>query len=310
MSASSRALSRGGRSFAFASRLLPAADRERVARIYAYCRATDDLVDDHWDASTPELEARLDDWLQSSRAAHRGSATGVDVIDVAMTELRRSDVSFACVEQLISGMRMDAAPRRYADLAELSTYTVRVAGVVGVMMCGLFDARGVWLEQHALMLGCAMQLTNIVRDVGEDLDRGRLYLPQSLLRSYGVREGELREMRDGRPITPAYRAAIESLLTYADATYSRAFAAIPYLPPAFGRTTAVAAAVYRGIHHVVRQSGYDNLTRRATTTLSQKCALGIDGLRRAWSTRQIDSAAAPVVGPVAVDASLPFALPT
>lgn len=288
MSASQRALSRGGRSFAFASRLLPATDRERVARVYAYCRATDDLVDENCHVSPSELQTRLDAWLERSRVAHGGSPSGLHVVDEAMGELRGSDVPFACVEQLIAGMRMDVTPRRYADLADLHTYTVRVAGVVGVIMCGLFDVRAAWLEERALLLGCAMQLTNIVRDVGDDWDRGRLYLPQSLLRSYGVAEDELSGMREGRrAITPAYRAAIESLLISAEALYRRAFEAIPYLPRDFRRTVAVAAAVYRGIHDVVRQAGYDNLTRRATTSLSRKCALSIAGLRQAQAAASL-----------------------
>ena len=282
MSASLRSLARGGRSFAFASRLLPPPDRERVARLYSYCRAVDDLVDEQSTRPAAELHGLLDDWLDRSRAAHAGRPSDDSVIDAAMGELRRSEVPFVHVEQLVAGMRMDIVPRRYDGLADLSIYTTRVAGVVGVMMCGLFDVRSRWLLERASMLGCAMQLTNIVRDVGDDLERGRLYLPQSLLRSYGVTETELRDMRRGlRPISPAYRAAIESLLATADGDYRRAFEAVPHLPGAFRRTVAVAAEVYRGIHDVVRESGYDNLTRRATTTLTRKWALGVAGLRRA-----------------------------
>ncbi|HEY4304794.1 MAG TPA: phytoene/squalene synthase family protein [Gemmatimonadaceae bacterium] len=280
MSEARESFARAGRSFAFASRLLPASDRERVARVYAYCRATDDLVDDHWTAASVGLHAQLDLWLDDSRRAHRGEITGAQVIDEAMAELRAGSVPFAYVEQLVAGVRMDIDARRYDDLAALSTYTVRVAGVVGLVMCGLFDVRERWLAERAVTLGCAMQLTNIVRDVGDDLDRGRLYLPLSLLRSYGVTELELDDMRRGRrPITPAYRAVIESLLTTADGQYRRALEAVPYLPGAFRRTVAVAAAVYRGIHDEVRRSGYDNLTRRAVTPLPRKCALGLVALR-------------------------------
>ena len=275
-----RTFSRAGRSFAFASRLLGAADRVRVARVYAYCRATDDLVDEDWRAPSDRLHARLDAWVEQSRRAHMGRLSGICAIDDAMYELRDRGVPFAYVEQLAAGVRMDIDRRRYDDLADLSTYTVRVAGVVGVLLCGMFDVRERWLMERAVTLGCAMQLTNIVRDVGDDWDRGRVYLPQSLLRSYGVGECELGEMRRGRPITPAYRAVIESVLTAADGEYRRASEAIAYLPGAFGRTVAVAAAVYRGIHDEVRRAGYDNLTRRAVTALPRKCVLAVSALRQ------------------------------
>jgi phytoene synthase len=279
MTDASRTLSRAGRSFAFASRLLDPVDRERVARVYAYCRATDDLVDEQWSAPAAVLHARLDEWVDLSRRSHGGEATGVPVIAEAMAELRARSVPFAYVEELAAGVRMDITSRRYADFADLSTYTVRVAGVVGLMMCGMFDVRERWLSERAVTLGCAMQLTNIARDVGDDWDRGRLYLPLSLLRSYGVAECELDAMRhQGRPITPGYRAVVESLLATAEGMYRRAAEAVPYLPGSFRRTVAVAAAVYRGIHDEIRRSGYDNLTHRAVTPLPRKCALGIAAL--------------------------------
>jgi phytoene synthase len=279
MTEASRTLSRKGRSFAFASRLLDPIDRERVARVYAYCRATDDLVDEQWCAPAAILEARLAEWVEASRRSHAGVPTDVPVIGHAMEELRTRNVPFSYVEELAAGVRMDIVPRRYADFAELSTYTMRVAGVVGLMMCGMFDVRERWLTERAVTLGCAMQLTNIARDVGDDWDRGRLYLPQSLLRSYGVAERDLDAMRhDGRPITPGYRAVVESLLAVAEGMYRRSSEAVPYLPGSFRRTVAVASAVYRGIHDEIRRAGYDNLRHRAVTPLSRKCVLGIAAL--------------------------------
>jgi phytoene synthase len=279
MSEARQTFARAGRSFAFASRLLNADDRERVARVYAYCRATDDLIDEHWRMPGGELHARLDRWVARSRQSYAGTSVGVPAIDGAMVELRRKTIPFAYVEQLAAGVRMDIGTRRYDTLADLSIYTLRVAGVVGLMMCRLFDVRERWLEERAVTLGCAMQLTNIIRDVGDDLERGRLYLPSSLLRSYGVTERDLGEMHGGRrSITPAYRAVIESLLTTAEGEYRRAREAIPFLSGPFRRTVAVATAVYHGIHDEVRRAGYDNLTRRAATPFPRKCVLGFSAL--------------------------------
>lgn len=273
---------RSGRSFHFASRLLPPRDRRRVAATYAYCRATDDLVDDA-DARLcdAELRARLGAWRELSRAAYGGRASGIAVIDDAMRAMRGADVPFAYADELIAGVGMDIGVVRYADFAALGVYAQRVAGVVGLWMTEMFDAREPWMMVRAAAMGRAMQLTNIARDVGEDWARGRLYLPQSLLRTYAIAEHDLEAMCAGaRPISPAYRAAMEALLTTADAEYRRAEEAVAYLPPAFARTVAVAASVYRGIHSELRAAGYDNLTRRASTSFARKCVLGAGGLRR------------------------------
>lgn len=279
-------LARQGRSFHFASRFLPAAQRGRVAALYAYCRTTDDLVDEAVHEPSAVVYARLDAWRQASRQAYDGVPSGQPLIDAVMGDMRASCIPFRYADELMDGVLMDVEPRRYRDFAELSTYTYRVAGVVGLWMSAMFGVRDRWMNERAVALGQAMQLTNIVRDVGDDWDRGRVYLPESLLRSYGIGGDDLAAMRRGRrAITPAYRAVMEAMMTAADADYRRAFEAIPHLPPAFRRTAAVAAEVYRGIHAEVRAAGYDTLTRRATTSLARKFALGAEGLRRASAAR-------------------------
>jgi 15-cis-phytoene synthase len=120
-----------------------------------------------------------------------------------------------------------------------------------------------------------MQLTNIVRDVGDDLRGGRLYLPRELLARHGVSETQLKDALAGRrPVGPAYRALLEELMAAADADYQRAFLAIPALPHFFQRPVAVAARLYQGIHGAVRRNGYDNLRRRAYTSVGAKAVLG------------------------------------
>lgn len=272
---------RQGKSFHFASRLLPPAQRSRVAAVYAYCRTTDDIVDDSHGDPVDAVHARLDAWLTASRAAYDGAMSGVSIIDEAMPEMRDRAIPFRIVEDLVAGMRMDLEPRRYRHFAELSVYTYRVAGVVGLWMAQMFGEHEPWMLSRAVALGRAMQITNIVRDVGEDLDRGRLYLPQALLRSCAVSERDLGEMRAGRrAITPGYRAVVEAMMTVADADYRRGLEAVPHLSPAFRRTVAVAAELYRGIHAEVRRADYDTLTRRASTTLARKCLIAVNALRR------------------------------
>jgi hypothetical protein len=110
-----------------------------------------------------------------------------------------------------------------------------------------------------------MQLTNILRDVGEDWDAGRLYLPRALLARHGLDGADIASMRAGAPILRGYRALVEEVIAVADGAYDAAFRAIPALPPFARRPIAVAAHVYRGIHDAIRANGYDNLTRRAHT---------------------------------------------
>ena len=132
---------------------------------------------------------------------------------------------------------------------------------------------------RATALGRAMQLTNILRDVGEDLHRGRIYLPVTGLRRHGVSVEDIAAFsRGARSIDAGYRVLIENLMTVADNDYELADEAIPMLPREFRRAAAVASRVYRGIHRAIRRNGYDNVCRRAYTTFPQKTVLAVGAL--------------------------------
>jgi len=271
-----------GKSFHFASRFMPASERARIGALYSYCRLTDDLVDEAGDATPAEVHARLDDWLLRSRQAYAGESSGNAVVDRVMTDMRETGVSFQYADDLIAGMRMDIDPAEFRDLKDLRVYTYRVAGVIGVWLTELYGIDDPWMLDRAATLGHAMQLTNIVRDVGDDWRRGRVYLPTSLMRSYGLTRDDLGAMYRGGAgsVTFAYRAVMEALMTTADVYYESAFEAMPFLPATFRRSVAIAAEVYRGIHGEVRRVGYDTISRRAHTTLGQKMLLGARGLGR------------------------------
>ena len=271
-----------GKSFHFASRFMPASERARIGALYSYCRLTDDLVDEAGDATPAEIHARLDGWLLRSRQAYAGEPSGNAVVDRVMADMRETGVSFQYAAELIAGMRMDIDPTEFRDLKDLRVYTYRVAGVIGVWLTELYGIDDPWMLDRAATLGHAMQLTNIVRDVGDDWRRGRVYLPTSLMRSYGLTRDDLAAMYRGgvRSVTSAYRAAMEALMTTADVYYESAFEAMPFLPATFRRSVAIAAEVYRGIHGEVRRVGYDTISRRARTTLGQKMLLGARGLGR------------------------------
>lgn len=251
------------RSFRFASRFFPAEEAARVARVYAYCRITDDLVDRPPRGWSPD--ELLESWLDLSRRAHRGDPTGLPLLDRVMGEMSGEGVPFAYAAELAEGMRMDLRGERYTSVAELRRYTYRVASVVGLWLTRLFGVHDPVILERAERMGHAMQLTNIVRDVGEDWRHGRLYLPSDLLGKHGMEEADLARMCAGGPISPGYRDLMEELMEVAEADYRAGLEALPSLPAAFARPVAIAAHVYRGIHREVRRRGYDNLRRRAYT---------------------------------------------
>ena len=259
-------LSRHGKSFWMAARLIPAPERSQLAGVYAWCRYTDDLVDHATCAWGDQLRV-LGEWKALSQASYEGNETGIELLDVVMGDMARRDVPFAYASNLIRGMRADVVGGRYDTLGELIEYCHDVASVVGLWTTELFGVHDRWTLDRAAMLGVAMQLTNIARDVGEDWDRGRVYLPQSMLERYGVTERMIGETRrNGAPLPAGYAELLEELMAIAETRYDEAAEGIANLPSFFRSPVAVASRVYRGIHDVIRANGHDSIRQRAVTS--------------------------------------------
>ena len=274
------------RSFSFAARCFPCKERRLVACLYAFCRTTDDLVDCAEGSTPEEVKEQLEAWRTLARRAYAGEASGIPWLDEIMTASARAGVPPKLIDELVAGVRMDLGRVDVQTVAELDAYAYRVASVVGIWMCHLAGVRDADTLKQAAAMGRAMQLTNILRDVGEDLEDGRLYLPARMRVRYGVTEDDLHEMRQTGTITPEYRRLVEALMARAEAEYARAFPGLAALPPSYARASAVAAEIYRGIHRQIRRSGYDNLHRRAYTGRLQKVRLALRGLMRLWRCRR------------------------
>lgn len=269
------------RSFSFAARLFPKDLRQEVVLLYGFCRLTDDLVDGASTQVAPEvLQKRLDRWQRQVWMAYEGRPSGLPWLDRLMQRSRLAGLRWEVVQALLDGVRQDIGPVRVASYEELDRYAYRVGSTVGVWMCYLMGVCTPPLLARAEALGRAMQYTNIVRDVGEDLRRDRLYLPADRMAAYGLDIADLLHMQQTGVLDPSYVALLEELMQRAEHDYEAAWEAIPALPPRLRGAIAVAAEVYQGIHEVLRQNHYDNLTRRAYTTLPEKIGLSVAALRR------------------------------
>lgn len=270
-------LARGSRSFSFAARLLPARLADPVAALYAFCRVSDDLVDESADprAALERLAQRVD-------RAYAGQPDD-DAVDRALSWLAEDHaLPRVPIDALLDGYRWDVEARTYESLSDVIAYGVRVAGSVGVAMSWLMDRRAPHVLARACDLGIAMQLTNIARDVGEDARNGRVYLPREWL---GMNDTALAAFRAHPHASPAVRDATRRLLDHADVLYLRADAGIEALPREVRPAIRVARALYAEIGSVVRERDHDSVAARAFTTPTQKARLAIlalaEGMRRA-----------------------------
>ena len=266
-----RYFSHHSRSFSFASRFFPAAKRAQIAGVYAYSRFTDDLVDEQPHLTVAEGEDLLAHWKALSLDAHSGKSTGLYLLDHVMGEMGEADVPFRYAGDLIAGVQMDLTQKEYTDLNQLLLYSYRVASTIGLWLTELFGVKEPWVLRRAAALGEAMQVTNILRDVGEDLRNGRVYLPADMMAKYGLDRDSLQKLHDEKkPVPEHYCELIEELMFISEQRYREAFPGIPSLPDFFQKPVVIAAYVYRGIHDEIRANCYDNLHLRGSTSLSRK----------------------------------------
>ncbi len=237
-----RLLAVRARSFRWAAAFLSSEQRRRVAALYAFCRAVDDLADDP-DAT---VESQAD--LGRLAAAIEAEPDAGELWPANYLWFRElcleSSIDFQVVAELIRGIRSDLGEVRFESDRELLRYCYRVAGTVGLMMCSVFGVRDPRALQHAIHLGIAMQLTNICRDVREDAETGRVYLPAERLRRRDVTPQEL---VDGSADPAGVRSVVGGLLNLAEVYYRSGDAGMGYLPARARWAILVASRLYRAI---------------------------------------------------------------
>jgi phytoene synthase len=262
---------RHGRTYYLATRLLPAWKRRHVHALYGFTRCADEIVDQTEALPPAERAARLMDYSERFLNADTGDPILPAVLHtIAVFDLDRADFA-----SFLRSMAMDLTITSYATYDDLLDYMDGSAAVIGTMMLPILGSTDpAAAREPARQLGLAFQLTNFIRDVAEDLDRDRTYLPDEHLAAFGVTRADLEE----RQATPAIKALIRYEVSRAHEHYTRAAPGIPLLSPASQACMRTAFQLYRGILAEVVAADYDVFTRRATVPYQRRAAVAMKSL--------------------------------
>ena len=252
-----------GSSFYYSFLFLPPERRRAITALYAFCREVDDVVDETSDTGLARV--KLAWWRDEVAAAYHG-APQHPVTRAISALLPRFNLAEARLNEIITGMEMDLDHDRYADFEMLKLYCHRVAGVVGLLSAEIFGYQNRQTLEYAADLGMAFQLTNIIRDVGEDSRRGRIYLPLDELRRFGVTEKDIAEARE----SDAFRRLVEFQIERALGYYRSAFAKLPAEDRKAQRAGIIMAAIYQTLLEEIRADGCRVLRQRTSLTPIRK----------------------------------------
>jgi len=252
-----------GSSFYYSFLFLPQEKRRAITALYAYCREVDDVVDECSDADL--ARAKLAWWRKEIAGTFAGAAQH-PVAKALIPVVRQFELPQARFHEIIDGMAMDLQYNRYPDFATLQSYCYRVAGAVGLMAAQIFGYRDPATLRYAENLGTAFQLTNIIRDVGEDARRGRVYLPLDELARFGVAASDIVHLRE----TESFRRLMEFQIDRAREYYQRAFADLPRQDRKSQRPGLVMAAIYQTVLDEIYAGGCKVLNQRTSLTPLRK----------------------------------------
>ncbi len=250
-----------GSSFYYSFLFLPTEQRRAITALYAFCREVDDCVDNCSDLS---IATNKLDWWRGEIDACFAERPSHPVTRALLPSLARYNLPAEHFHEIIDGMRMDLHQHRYANFSELALYCHRVAGVVGLLSAEIFGYRHRQTLKYAETLGTAMQLTNIIRDVREDAERGRVYLPADELRDHGI---------DAESVLQAGEALKGLLAVQARRArdyYQRALSYLPDEDRYPQRAGLIMAAIYQALLQEIAADGYNVVQRRLSLTPVRK----------------------------------------
>ncbi len=252
-----------GSSFYYSFMFLPAERRRAITALYAYCREVDDVVDECTDPGV--ARTKLAWWRNEVARLYAGNPQH-PVTRALADIIGPFDITEDQLIMVIEGMAMDLEYNRYPDFATLQTYCHRVAGVVGLMSARIFGYTDPRTLEYAADLGLAFQLTNIIRDVGEDARRNRVYLPLDELAAAGLDPAQIVHCQDSE----AFHQLMLQQVNRAIATYDQAFTKLPPQDRKAQIPGIIMAAIYRTLLEEIRDDGCRVLTHRTSLTPVRK----------------------------------------
>jgi phytoene synthase len=274
-----------GRTYFLATALLPPHKRPWVWALYGFARYADEFVDS---LTTPD-PAALVAWGSAFTAALRSGTAGDPVGRAMLAAVRRWSIPEETVEAFLGSMRADITTTHYATYADLEEYMYGSASVIGLQMLPVLEPLPGLEEEAAVrarLLGEAFQMANFIRDVGEDLDRGRTYLPDDAMAAAGVGRAELFEARRTGVVSPGIRALLSGEVARTRALYARARPGIAMLHPTSRDAIACAFELYGGILDAVEAADYQVMHQRVAVPLPARLAVAGPALVRARRARR------------------------
>jgi len=252
-----------GSSFYYSFVFLPAERRRAITALYAFCREVDDVVDETSDAQV--AAAKLAWWRLEVAKLFSGNPQHPVTQALAVFKDRYS-IAQDRLNEIIDGMEMDLTQTRYLDWPGLERYCYRVAGAVGLLAAAIFGYRDARTLDYARELGTAFQLTNIIRDVGEDARKNRIYLPMADLKEFGVPAADILQARE----TPEFGRLMAFEAARARSHYKKAMQVLPDADRRAQRPGLIMAAIYRTLLDEIERDGFRVLTRRTSLTPLRK----------------------------------------
>ena len=252
-----------GSSFYYSFLFLPPERRRAITALYAFCREVDDAVDEASDAQRAAVKLA---WWRAELANLGAGRPQHPVTKALLPFMETFSISTERLGEIIDGMEMDLTQTRYLDWAGLERYCYRVAGVVGILAAGIFGYRDARTLDYARRLGIAFQLTNIIRDVGEDARKNRIYVPMDDMQQFGVSAADILQARE----TEQFRDLMAFQADRAKQCYRKALGALPETDRRAQRPGLIMAAIYRALLGEIERERFRVLTSRTSLTPLRK----------------------------------------
>jgi phytoene synthase len=276
---------REAKNFYYAFVALPKQRRNAICAIYAFMRQADDLADDE-SVPVEERRKRLETWLTAWREASAGGATSDPVFAAVRDATVRFGIPLTLLDELVAGVTMDLdsakgdAPDTYATFDDLYRYCYLVASVVGLVCIRIFGYTDPRAEKLAEETGIAFQLTNILRDVVEDGERNRVYLPLEDLKAHGVTVEGLIGRAKGSPPTQNERSLLMETATRAERYYLSAQELLPLIDKESRPALQVLVSIYHGLLKRIEEAEWDVFSKRASVSTFEKLRILAGGMAK------------------------------